>query len=96
VKEIIGLSVGEVVLPVLVGVIFHGTAPYTLMLSLFIMAVVILGLYVLVEHVIHNKPSVEGGIWENGAASELLLGGEKRESQLSKDRNPSSDHSYYR
>jgi MFS family permease len=88
VKEIIGLSVGEVVLPVLVGVIFHGTQPYTLMLSLFIMALVILIVYALIEHLIHTNPSVEGPT--STSANEPLM------PTKSKDRISSLDNSYYR
>jgi hypothetical protein len=45
IREIIGLSVGEVVLPVLVGVIFHQMHAYTLMVSLFVIAALIVWLY---------------------------------------------------
>ena len=71
VKEIIGLSVGEVVLPVLVGVIFHGTKPYSLIVALFAMAVVIFALHFYIDHLITVRPSSR----KDGAtaASEPLL-----------------------
>lgn len=58
-KEIIGLSVGEVVLPVLVGLAINETKPYMFMLLLFVMAVMVIGLYFIVDFLIHTKPSVE-------------------------------------
>lgn len=58
-KEIIGLSVGEVVLPVLVGLAINETKPYMFMLLLFVMAVMVIGLYFIVELLIRTKPSVE-------------------------------------
>lgn len=59
VKEIIGLSVGEVVLPVGVGVIFHSTKPYSLLISLFVMALIIFGLHFYIDHLIEVKPAGE-------------------------------------
>ena len=59
VKEIIGLSVGEVALPVLVGVLFNETSPYTLMVAMFAMAVIISGFYYVIEHLIVSHPTMD-------------------------------------
>jgi hypothetical protein len=60
IREIIGLSVGEVVLPVLVGVIFHQMHAYTLMVSLFVMAALIVCLYYGVVYMTSYYPQATG------------------------------------
>lgn len=57
VKEIIGLSVGEVALPVLVGVLFNETSPYSLMVAMFAMAVIISVFYYTIEYLVLSHPT---------------------------------------
>lgn len=59
VKEIIGLSIGEVVLPVLAGVVLNETGPFTLMVSMLLMAVCISAIYFWVKHLIVNCPEAK-------------------------------------